>query len=94
MGGFEGKGWDLGRSVYVSDIVAVCQKIPGVRYLGIVELFSLSKLEFELNSELNSEWLLEDISQPEIDPGSLGLICSWQDDNPQLNSGHIIEFRE
>lgn len=90
VGGFEGKGWDLGRSVYASDIVAVCQKIPGVRYLGRVELFSLNKFE----SGLNSEWFIEDISEPEIDPGSLGLICSWQDQNSQLNSGHTIEFRE
>ena len=37
---------------------------------------------------------VEDISEPEIDPGSLGLICSWQDQNSQLNSGHTIEFRE
>lgn len=86
VGGFEGKGWDLGRSVYSSDIVAVCQKIPGVRYLGKVELFRLS--------QFNSEWLREDFSEAEIDPGSLGLICSWNDQNLQLNSGHTIEFRE
>ncbi|AFY57455.1 hypothetical protein Riv7116_5053 [Rivularia sp. PCC 7116] len=90
VGGFEEKGWDLGRSVYSSDIVAVCQKIPGVRYLGRVELFRCSKFE----SELNSKWLREDFSESEIEPGSLGLICSWQDNNQQLNSGHIIEFRE
>ncbi|MEM1395352.1 MAG: putative baseplate assembly protein, partial [Cyanobacteria bacterium P01_H01_bin.150] len=82
VGGFEGKGWDLGGSVYSSDIVAVCQKIPGVRYLGKVELFRLS--------QFNSEWLREDFSEAEIDPGSLGLICSWHDQN----SRHTIEFRE
>jgi hypothetical protein len=38
--------------------------------------------------------LREDFSEAEIDPGSLGLICSWNDQNLQLNSGHTIEFRE
>lgn len=84
VGGFEEKGWDLGRSVYVSDIVAVCQKVLGVRSVGTLELFSLNKF--------NSQWLLDDIPETEIDPGSLGLICSWEDISPQLNSGHIIEF--
>ncbi len=85
VGGFEQKGWDLGRPVYSSDIVAICQKILGIRYLGRVELFSLHKF--------NNEWLLEDIPAQEINPGSLGLICSWKDKNPQLASEHIIEFR-
>ncbi|KST67651.1 putative baseplate assembly protein [Mastigocoleus testarum] len=84
VGGFEKKGWDLGRPVYSSDIVAVCQKIPGVRYLGRVELFSLRKF--------GDEWLRDDIPTQEIDPGSLGLICSWKSDNSQLASEHVIEF--
>ncbi len=85
VGGFEQKGWNLGRPVYFSDIVAVCQKIVGVRYLGRVELFGLRKF--------GDEWLREDLPAQEIDPGSLGLICSWKDENPQVDSQHVIEFR-
>lgn len=86
FGGLEGNGWDLGRSLYPSDIVAVCQQIPGVRYLGIVDLFGLRQYD--------SDWLRSDTPEPEIDPEPLGLICSWEDENPELRSGHIIEFRD
>ena len=85
VGGFEQTGWDLGRPVYSSDIVAICQKVLGVRYLGRVELFSLYKF--------SDEWLIDDTPRQEIDPGSLGLICSWKSDDPQLPSEHLIEFR-
>ncbi|NJK67736.1 MAG: putative baseplate assembly protein [Microcoleus sp. SU_5_3] len=84
-GGIEGKGWDLGRPVSASDIFALCQKIPGVRYLGIVELFELRKYV--------SGWFREDPPQDMVNPGSLGLICSWADaENSRLRSGHSIEF--
>lgn len=86
VGGMEGKGWDLGRPVYPSDLVAVCQQIPGVRYLGRVELFSLRKYA--------GDWLRADTPEPEIDPGPMGLVCSWKNENPQLQSGHIIEFSD
>jgi predicted phage baseplate assembly protein len=86
-GGTEGNGWSLGRPVYPSDIVALCQKIPGVRYLGIVELFELLKY--------GSEWYREETPQSMIHPGSLGLISSWADEeNSQVRSGHTIEFYE
>ncbi len=86
-GGTEENGWPLGRPAYPSDIVALCQKIPGVRYLGIVELFELRKY--------GSEWFREETPQAMIHPGSLGLICSWADEeNSQLRSGHTIEFYE
>jgi predicted phage baseplate assembly protein len=84
-GGIEGKGWDLGRPVSRSDIFGLCQKIPGVRYLGMVELFELRKYV--------SGWFREDPPQDMINPGSLGLICSWADEeNSRLRSGHSIEF--
>lgn len=86
IGGMENQGWQLGRCVYPSDIFAVCRQIPGVRYLGAVKLYSLRKF--------GGDWFRADIPEPEIDPGSLGLICSWDDQNPQLASGHIIEFRD
>lgn len=84
-GGIEGQGWDLGRPVYPSDIVALCQKIPGVRYLGMVELFDLRKY--------GEQWFREDTPQSIINPGVLGLLCSWAtEENSRLNSGHSIEF--
>lgn len=84
-GGTEGKGWDLGRPVSRSDIFALGQKIPGVRYLGMVELFELRKYV--------SGWFREDLPLDMVNPGSLGLICSWADEeNSRLRSGHSIEF--
>jgi predicted phage baseplate assembly protein len=84
-GGTEGKGWDLGRPVSRSDIFALAQKIPGVRYLGMVELFELRKYA--------SGWFREDMPLDTVNPGSLGLICSWADEeNSRLLSGHSIEF--
>jgi predicted phage baseplate assembly protein len=84
-GGTEGKGWDLGRPVSRSDIFALAQKIPGVRYLGMVELFELRKYA--------SGWFREDLPLDTVNPGSLGLICSWADEeNSRLQSGHSIEF--
>lgn len=85
-GGTDGKGWILGRSVSPSDIFALCQNqnIRGLRYLNVVKLFKLQKY--------GSEWLRSDIPELAIAPSSLGLICSWEDENPELRSGHVIEF--
>jgi len=85
-GGLEYNGWELGRSLYTSDIFAICQQIPGVRYLGVIKLYSL---RYE-----DGDWFRADISEAEIDPGPIGLICSWDDENPQLHSRHTIEFRD
>ena len=86
VGGFDGKGWELGRPVYPSDIVALCQKIRGIRYLSLVELFGLFKY--------GEEWLRADMPEPEIDPGPIGLIFSWSDNNSELQPSHVIEFRD
>jgi predicted phage baseplate assembly protein len=84
-GGTEGKGWDLGRPISRSDIFALSQKIPGVRYLGMAELFEVRKYP--------SGWFREELPLDTIAPGSLGLICSWADEeNSRLRSGHSIEF--
>jgi predicted phage baseplate assembly protein len=84
-GGTEGKGWDLSRPVSRSDIFALSQKIPGVRYLGMAELFEVRKYA--------SGWFREELPLDTIAPGSLGLICSWADEeNSRLRSGHSIEF--
>ena len=81
-GGIEGEGWKFGRPVYISDIIALFQKIAGVRYIGEVILHSFYKQ--------NDVW----VRYPEeprqvIDPGDYGLICSWCD---YANPGHTIHF--
>lgn len=81
-GGLEGRGWPFGRPVYSSDIVNLFQAIPGVRYLGTVQLFELRFQE--------GNWIRTLPKEPVIDPGPLGLICSWR--NPQLRSGHAISL--
>jgi hypothetical protein len=51
----------------------------------MVELFDLRKY--------GEEWFREDTPQSIINPGSLGLLCSWaKPENSQLNSGHNIQF--
>lgn len=79
-GGAEAKGWPFGRPVYPSDIVALLQQIPGVRYLGAVLLFSIRKQ--------GQTWIREKDPEPFINLGSQDLVCSWADKN--LRSGHDI----
>ncbi|WP_407883379.1 putative baseplate assembly protein, partial [Scytonema sp. NUACC26] len=79
-GGPEGKGWPFGRSVYPSDIVALLQQIPGVRYLGAVLLFSIRKQ--------GQTWVREKDPEAFINLEPQDLICSWADKN--LRSGHDI----
>ena len=81
-GGSDGKGWSLGRPVYQSDVVKLFQQIPGIRYLGVVQLFELRKEE--------NGWVREQPQEPVIDPGPQGLICSWS--NAQLRSSHVINL--
>jgi predicted phage baseplate assembly protein len=85
-GGIDGSGWPLGRPLYLADIIALCQSqaIPGVRHLGLVELFEIRKHK--------QDWIRSPLPQPIIDPGALGLLCSWEDDDPELRSGHSVEF--
>lgn len=81
-GGPERKGWPFGRPVYSSDIVNLFQQTPGVRYLGIVQLFQLRKQ--------GASWIRTLSPDGTIDPGSQGLICSWLDN--RWRSGHIINL--
>ncbi len=82
VGGPEGKGWPFGRPVYPSDIVALLQQTPGVRYLGAVLLFPLRKQ--------GQTWIRQRDPEPFIDPGQQGLVCSWSDNN--LRSSHDISL--
>ncbi|ELS34354.1 MULTISPECIES: putative baseplate assembly protein [Pseudanabaena] len=81
-GGVNGEGWEFGRPVYPSDIVKLLQNFQGVRFLGTVQLF---ELRYE-----NGEWIRRLAPQPTIDPGALGLICSWR--SPRLRSSHVINI--
>ncbi len=81
-GGIAGQGWEFGRSVYISDIIALFQKVPGVKYIGEVILHSFYRQ--------NEVWIRHpEDSRQVIDPGDYGLICSW---SGHLNPGHTIHF--
>ncbi|MDZ8188756.1 MAG: putative baseplate assembly protein [Nostoc sp. ChiSLP02] len=82
-GGLDGQGWPFGRPVYISDIVALLQKTPGVRHLGQVLLFPIRKQGEIWRRQSSPETAL-------IDPGPEGLICSWSDTN--LRSSHDIQI--
>jgi len=80
-GGVDGKGWPLGQSVYLSDAITVLQQFDAIRYIGTLQLFELQRQ--------NESWVRLPPS-PTINPGPLGLICSWAD--PILRSQHVINF--
>jgi predicted phage baseplate assembly protein len=82
-GGIEGTGWQWGRSLYPSDIIAQCQLIPGVQSVGMVKLFSSHKTAFG--------WESMDVPEPMVRIGSDSLLCSWADE--QIPSGgHEVDF--
>ncbi|MEW6498405.1 MAG: putative baseplate assembly protein, partial [Cyanobacteriota bacterium] len=81
-GGPDGTGWPFGRPVYPSDIVTLFQRTPGVRYLGVVQLFELSKQD--------GTWVRTLPLDPVINPGPQGLVCSWADN--RLRSAHVINL--
>ncbi|MBW4546422.1 MAG: putative baseplate assembly protein [Symplocastrum torsivum CPER-KK1] len=81
-GGVKGEGWSFGCPVYTSDIIALFQRTPGVRYLGTVLLFELRKQ--------GQTWVRSLASNGLVAPGSHGLICSWADEH--LRSGHAISL--
>jgi predicted phage baseplate assembly protein len=80
-GGTDGKGWQLGQPVYPSDAIAVLQQFDVIRYIGTLQLF---ELRFS-----NQSWRRLPPA-PIIDPGPLGLICSWAD--LRVGSEHLINF--
>jgi predicted phage baseplate assembly protein len=82
-GGLDGTGWPFGRPVYASDIVTLFQAVSGVRYLGAIQLF-------QLQQQANGEWLRTLATEPRIDPGPLGLICSWND--AAIRANHVINL--
>lgn len=85
-GGIDGEGWVFGRPLYPSDIVALLQKIPGIRFIGPIVLHAFHK---QANGWERSPSLAASPTSF-VDPGTLGLICSWAD--PQLRTGHVISL--
>ncbi|MGF2034101.1 MAG: putative baseplate assembly protein [Nostoc sp. CmiVER01] len=81
-GGVEMTGWPFGRPLYPSDIMALLQQTPGIQYLGAILLFPIQK-----NGE---SWQRQTMPVNYIDPGSLGLLCSWAD--PQARTGHSVNI--
>ena len=81
-GGLGGNGWAFGCPVYPSDIVSLLQQTVGVRYLGAILLFELRPQ--------GDTWIRSLSSTGIVDPGSLGLICSWADN--RLRSSHAISL--
>ncbi|MBE9048588.1 putative baseplate assembly protein, partial [Pleurocapsales cyanobacterium LEGE 10410] len=79
-GGIDGQGWKLGQPLYPSDVVALCQTIPGIRYLGAIQLIEMRRLD--------GEWVRLPPATS-INPGIWGLICSWQDSDSHF--GHSID---
>lgn len=79
-GGSDMTGWSFGRPLYPSDIMVVLQQIAGIQYLGAILLFPLQK-----NGE---SWHRQTTPVNYIDPGPLGLLCSWAD--PQARTGHSV----
>jgi predicted phage baseplate assembly protein len=73
IGGIHGNGWEWGRPVYPSDVIAQCQAIEGVRYVSTVKLFSARKIA-------EGQWEPLIIPEPVIRIGADNLICSWKDD--------------
>lgn len=84
VGGPEEQGWPFGRPVYPSDIVALLQQVPGIRFIGPVTLFSLRRTDLG--------WERSTAPEDIIDPGPNGLICSWAD--TALRSGHSASILE
>ncbi|PSN13214.1 putative baseplate assembly protein [filamentous cyanobacterium CCT1] len=82
-GGFAGNGWPLGQLLHRSDIVALLQDLPEVGYVGKVDLYGIRKYG-------DRGWQRSDLPDSIIDPGELGLLCSWND--PAFQSGHEIRF--
>ena len=70
VGGPDRTGWPFGRPVYTSDIVRVLQNMPGVRYLGAVQIY-------EIRPSDDGRWVRQSDPKPVIEPANQGLICSW-----------------
>ncbi|MGB3519250.1 MAG: putative baseplate assembly protein [Elainellaceae cyanobacterium] len=88
-GGFQQTGWELGRPLSTSDVVAYLQDVPEVRYVGAVKLFPIRKLASQ------PEWIQSDIPELAIAPGNVGLFCSWENHQDNVSKfGHDIHLMD
>lgn len=90
-GGFEKMGWPLGRSVRTSDVIALLQDQPEVRFVGSVGLLSLRRYE----QEQQKVWLKSTVPAEEITLSSLEVVCSWENSSEhaaQSQADHQISF--
>jgi predicted phage baseplate assembly protein len=81
-GGADGAGWPFGRPVYPSDIMAILQQRAGIQYLGAILLFPIQ--------QQGAVWQRQTTPVHCIDPGPLGLICSWADS--EVRTGHSVNI--
>lgn len=99
-GGIANQGWTLGGILQPSDLLGICQKIPGVRHLGAVRLFEMrlaqsatpkepSLPNAHLTASSQGQWSRFPANAG-INPGAFGLICSWEDSSP--GSGHMVTW--
>lgn len=80
-GGIDGTGWPFGQPVYTSDAIALLQQFDYIRYISTIQLFPLRRE--------GQSWIRLPPA-PVINPGPLGLICSWAD--PAISSQHRINL--
>jgi predicted phage baseplate assembly protein len=69
IGGIDGKGWPFGRSLFVADVMAVLQTVPGVNFIRSVKLFPIlyDRRQFTRGAE-----------KAEIQVPAHGVIVSYQ----------------
>ncbi|MEL6814793.1 MAG: putative baseplate assembly protein [Cyanobacteria bacterium J06598_3] len=75
-GGFEKTGWPLGRPVRTSDIIALLQDQPEVRYIGNVGLYSLR----HYTQGAEQVWIKAAMPAEEVTLSALETLCSWADE--------------
>lgn len=80
-GGRDGQGWGLGTVLYQSDIIRLLQSMVGVQFLEAVQLFQLRQ---------ETGWQRQLVTGGLVDPGPVGVICSWAD--PERQSAHRIQI--
>lgn len=103
-GGDRGQGWAFGTPVRLADVAPVFQQVMGINYVQTLQLFSLvptqsppqepgqalSQAPTQTPNPIPDQWERHLATDGVIDPGPLGLICSWN--APQLRSGHAISL--
>lgn len=91
-GGFSGKGWELGRPLSVSDVIALLQDLPEVQLVSNVQLLGV-----RYNAR-QQQWFMNEFPDTILDPGSRGVICSWNEHalnaDASFDSQHQIRFIE